>query len=83
MAKPGRPGVKLSGLWPGIEYAACAIHLGLVRVAGRPGAACAALVAGLRGGARRREAFRGFHGLRPIQTSAKTTDGGLGMLTEA
>ena len=31
-------------------YAACVIHLGLVRRAGRLGAACAAVVAGLRGG---------------------------------
>ena len=58
MAKLCRPGVKSSGLWPGMEYAACVIHLGLVRGAGRLGAACAALVAVLRGGARRREASR-------------------------
>jgi len=83
LAKPGRPGVKSSGLWPGMEYAACAIHLGLVCGAGRPVAACVALVAGLRGGARRCEAFRGFQGLRPIQTSAKATEGCLGMLNEA
>ena len=48
MAKLGRPGVKSSRLWPRMEYAACVIHLGLVR-----GAACAAAVAGLRGGAHR------------------------------
>ena len=56
LANLGRPGVKSSGLWPGMEYAACVIHLGLVRGAGRLGVACAALVAVLRGGARRSEA---------------------------
>ena len=33
-----------------MEYAACVIHLGLVSGAGRLGAACVAVVAGLRGG---------------------------------
>ena len=33
-----------------MEYAACVIHLGLVRGAGRLGAACVAVVAGLCGG---------------------------------
>ena len=56
MANLGRPGIKSSGLWPGMEYAACVIHLGLVRGAGRLWVACAALVAVLRGGARRSEA---------------------------
>ena len=50
MANLGHPGIKSSRLWPGMEYAACVIHLGLVRGAGRLGAACAALVAVLRGG---------------------------------
>ena len=43
-------GVLLGGAWPGREYAACVIHLGLVRGAGWLRAACVAVVAGLRDG---------------------------------
>jgi len=57
-AASGPPGVKSSGLWRRMEYVACVIHLGLMRGAGRLGVACAALVAVLRGGARRSEASR-------------------------
>jgi len=60
LAKFGRPGVESSGLWPGMEYAACVIHLGLVHGAGRLGATCAKAVAGLHGGARRRGEFGRF-----------------------
>ena len=60
LAKFGRSGVESSGLWPGMEYAACVIHLGLVRGAGRLGATCAKAVAGLHGGARRRGEFGRF-----------------------
>jgi len=55
--------------------ATCVIHLGLLLSSGMAGAGWAALVAVLRGGARRCEAFRGFQGLRPIQTNAKMTEG--------
>ena len=50
MLNPVLRGSIRAGLWPGMEYAACVIHLGLVRGAGRLGAACVAVVAGLRGG---------------------------------
>ena len=50
MLNPALRGSIRAGLWPGMEYAACVIHLGLVRGAGRLGAACVAVVAGLRGG---------------------------------
>ena len=60
LAKFGRPVVESSGLWPGMEYAACVIHLGLVRGAGRLGATCAKAVVGLHGGARRRSEFGRF-----------------------
>ena len=60
LAKFGRLGVESSGLWPGMEYVACVIHLGLVRGVGRLGATCAKAVAGLHGGARRRGEFGRF-----------------------
>ena len=50
MPNPALRGSIRAGLWPGMEYAACVIHLGLVRGAGRLGAACVVVVAGLRGG---------------------------------
>ena len=50
MPNPALRGSIRTGLWPGMDYAACVIHLGLVRGAGRLGAACVAVVAGLRGG---------------------------------
>ena len=68
------------GFGPGMITATCVIHPGLLLSSGMAGAACAALVAVLRGGARRREASRGFQGLRPIQTNAKTTEGFWGCL---
>ena len=43
-----------------MEYAACVIHLGLVRGAGRLGAMCAKAMAGMHGGARRRGEFGRF-----------------------
>ena len=43
-----------------MEYAACVIHLGLVRGVGRLGATCAKAVAGLHGGARRHGEFGRF-----------------------
>src|SRR6185369_14542106 len=63
------------GFGPGMITATRVIHLGLLLGSGKAGTACAALVAVLRGGARRREALRGFQGLRPIQTNAKMTEG--------
>ena len=60
LAKSGTPGVLSGGAWPGREYAACVIHLGLVRGAGRLRATCAKAVAGLHGGARRRGEFGRF-----------------------
>ena len=60
LAKSGTPGVLSGGAWPGREYAACVIHLGLVRGAGRLGATCAKAVAGLHSGARRRGEFGRF-----------------------
>jgi len=45
LAKSGTPGVLSGGAWPGREYAACVIHLGLMRGAGRLGATCAKVVA--------------------------------------
>ena len=50
MPNPVLRGSIRAGLWPGMEYAACVIHLGLGRGAGRLGAACVAVVAGLCGG---------------------------------
>ena len=60
LAKSGTPGVLSGGAWPGREYTACVIHLGLVRGAGRLGATCTKAVAGLHGGARRRGEFGQF-----------------------
>jgi hypothetical protein len=50
MPNPALRGPIRVGIWPGMEYAVCVIHLGLVRGEGRLGAACEAVVAGLRGG---------------------------------
>ena len=82
LANPSPQGSIRPGFGSGADFAIRVIHPGLLLGSTMAGAACVALVAVLRGGARRREAFRGFHGLRPIQTSAKKTEGGLGMLTE-
>jgi hypothetical protein len=59
------------GFGPGMITATCVIHPGLLLSSGMAGAACAALVTVLRGGARRREASRGFQGLRTLDPSEK------------
>ena len=68
------------GFGSGADFTIRVIHPGLLLGSGMAGAACAALVAVLRGGARRREASRGFQGLRPTQSNAKTTEGLWGCL---
>ena len=65
-------------VWPRSMSTAWMIHLWHRRDSGRLRGADVAAVAALGVGARRRAAFRGFQGLRPIQTSAKTTEEGLG-----
>jgi len=59
------------GFGPGMITATCVIHPGLLLSSGMAGAACAALVAVLRGGAHRREASWGFQGLRTLDPSEK------------
>ena len=82
MAKLGRPGIKSSGLWPGMEYAACVIHLGLVRGAGRLGATCAKAVAGLHGGGTTASAVPASErAYGPLQLAHKDREG-MGVLTE-
>jgi len=80
LANPSLQGSIRPGFGSGADFAIHVIHPGLLLGSGMAGAACAALVAVLRGGARRREALRGFQGLRPIQTNAKTTEGLWGCL---
>ena len=80
LANPSPQGSIRPGFGSGADFPIRVIHPGLLLGSRMAGAACVALVAVLRGGARRREALRGFQGLRPIQTNAKTTEGFWGCL---
>ena len=82
LANLGRPGVKSSGLWPGMEYAACVIHLGLVRGAGRLRATCAKAVAGLHGGGTTASAVPASERVHGPLTLAHNDREGAGVLTE-
>ena len=82
LAKFGHPGVESSGLWPGMEYAACVIHLGLVREAGRLRTKCAKAVAGLHGGGTTASAVPASERVHGPLTLAHNDREGAGVLTE-
>ena len=82
LAKFGRSGVESSGLWPGMEYAACVIHLGLVREAGRLRTKCAKAVAGLHGGGTTASAVSASERVHGPLTLAHNDREGAGVLTE-
>ena len=71
MANPSPQGSIRPRFGSGADFAIRVIHPGLLLGSGMDGAACAALVAVLRGGAHRREASRGFQGLRTLDPSEK------------
>ena len=82
LANLGRPGVKSSGLWPGMEFAACVIHLGARSSEARLGTACAAAEAGVRGGALPASAVLASERVHGPLTLAHNNREGSGVLTE-
>ena len=68
---PAFPGSKRTRSGSGGDYATRIVHLRLLRASGRLVVGRATLAAALRGGARRRGAFRVLQGLRPNKTSTK------------
>ena len=82
LAKFGRPGVESSGLWPGKEYTACIIHLGLVREMGRLRATCVKAVAGLHSGGTTVSAVPASKRVHGPLTLVHNDREGAGVLTE-
>ena len=82
LANLGRPGVKSSGLWPGMEFAACVIHLGLVRGAGRPVGGSPRRCCGVGGGGATASAVLASERVHGPLTLAHNNREGAGVLTE-